>query len=311
MINFCRAGFLGIALTLLTSCAVFGGAESTQDADVSLRFAVLGDAEPKPEARFPHMAAAVAHINAMAQRQRIDFAMGVGDIAHKGTIVQYEAATAVLQQLRPPFFPIMGNEEHNSTVARYLEYAARWNAGKGGIDGARYVREYGDVALIFASPDSGRDFHDEGIAWLSAQVQRLQPKPVFLVVHGAQVGVYPERADKGIEHPGFLKVVAEPNVRAVISGDLHMDMDRVHHSKQIGHVHYLHIPALERTKIPDETRHTPMVRVFTLSRDGRVKVETYTVGDFTPLSRHEYRFALTAAPSSAGDATARTGTDLQ
>jgi 3',5'-cyclic-AMP phosphodiesterase len=286
-----RVSTLVWTLVLLSAPGlVTAGAAATESSQ--LRFAVLGDAEPKPEARFPHTEAAVAHINALGERQRIDFVIGVGDIAHKGTVLQYENATPVLQRLVPPFYPIMGNEEHNSSVERFLTYAARWNEGKGEIRSARYVVERPALALVMASPDDGRDFRDEGIAWLKAEVQRLAPKPVMLVVHGAQVGIYPERTDKGITHPGFADVVALPNVAAVISGDLHMDMDRVVHSKRIDGVHYLHIPALERTKIPDEDRHTPMLRVFTVSAEGEVVVDTYVVGEPAPLARHAYRFAL-------------------
>jgi 3',5'-cyclic-AMP phosphodiesterase len=78
----------------------------------------------------------------------------------------------------------------------------------------------------------------------------------------------------------------------VISGDLHMDMDRVNHSKKIDHVHYLHIPALERTKIPDETNHTPMFRVMTIAEYGRVGVDTYAIGDTVPRKNLHYSFTL-------------------
>jgi 3',5'-cyclic-AMP phosphodiesterase len=78
----------------------------------------------------------------------------------------------------------------------------------------------------------------------------------------------------------------------VISGDLHMDMDRVNHSKKIDHVHYLHIPALERTKIPDETNHMPMFRVMTIAKDGKVTVDTYAVGDHVPREEHAWSFTL-------------------
>jgi hypothetical protein len=33
----------------------------------------------------------------------------------------------------------------------------------------------------------------------------------------------------------------------------------------VGNVHYLHIPALERIKIPDEDFHTLMFRVMTIT----------------------------------------------
>lgn len=286
-----------LAIVLVTACSAEPGPDAPDVPidDVALRFVVLGDGEPKPLAEFPHTEAAVSDVNALAERQQIDFAVGVGDIAHDGTLVQYEAATPVLQALTLPFYPIMGNEEHTTTVERFLEYANRWNEGKAEISSPSYVQDHGPVVLVYASPDFGRDFEDDGIAWIKEQLEAASPKPVFLIVHGAQAGAYPENPEKGVTHPGFADIVAQPNLRAVISGDLHMDMDRVNHSKQIDGVHYLHIPALERTKIPDETRHTPMFRVFSVLDNDEVQVETYEVGTPEPLERHAYRFSLARA----------------
>ena len=255
-----------------------------------LRVATLGDAEPKPLPEFPHMSAAVEQINTLAQTTLIDFVIGVGDIAHKGTEIQYEAATQVLQKLKAPFYPIMGNEEHGSSVERYLHYAKKWNNK---LASPSYVINHDKLAFVFASPDHSRDFDDSGAGWILEQLQRLAPKPVILVVHGAQQGVYPENAEKGISNQVFRdKVISQPNLAVVISGDLHMDMNRVDHSKKIDHVHYLHIPALERTKIPDETNHTPMFRVMTIAKSGKVTVDTYAVGSPDPLAVHAYSFNI-------------------
>jgi 3',5'-cyclic-AMP phosphodiesterase len=266
------------------------GAFFAQASEPVLRFAVLGDAEPKPEPRFPHMQAAVSQINAMSESLAIDFVAGVGDIAHKGTLIQYEAATAVLRNLILPFYPIMGNEEHGASVERYLEFARRWNSDKNWVPATRYTWEHPKIALVFASPDFGRDFSDEGIAWMVNQLKALHPKPVMLVVHAAQAGVFKEAVAKGVHHPGFAEVVRSPNLMAVISGDLHMDMDRVGHSFEVDNVHYLHIPALERTKIPDEDNHTPMFRVITVLDDGTVDVDTYKVGVPDPQPHLGYTF---------------------
>jgi 3',5'-cyclic-AMP phosphodiesterase len=257
---------------------------------VLLRVALLGDAEPKPCAEFPHMDAAVKHVNTLAQALPMDFAIGVGDIAHKGTEIQYEEATEVLKNLSMPFYPIMGNEEHGSTVERFLLFAQMWNSP---IESASYVVNHDQLAFVFASPDHGRDFDDSGAQWILDQIKRLAPKPVVLVVHGAQQGVYSENPDKGISNQLFIdEVITQPNLAVVISGDLHMDMDRVNHSKKLGNVHYLHVPALERTKIPDETNHTPMFRVMTVAKDGKVFVDTYAVGDSVARQEHAYAFAL-------------------
>lgn len=283
-------------MVLVTGCvlAACDGLSTDPESNVVLRFAVLGDAEPKPEPEFPNLEAAVHDVNALAADGRMDFVVGVGDIAHKGTLIQYENATRVLQQLTLPFYPIMGNEEYGSTVERFVDFANRWNEGRAEIHSFRYVQDYEAVALVYASPDFSRDFDDDGINWMLEQIQALAPKPVLLIVHAAQAGAYPENADKGINNPGFAKVLAQANLSAVISGDLHMDMDRVNHSKRIGAVHYLHIPALERTKIPDETRHVPMFRVFTLDESGQFRVDTYRVGEREPLAHHAYQFPLSS-----------------
>ena len=283
------------AILFLSMTVAWGGAFALDSDAVVLRFAVLGDAEPKPEPRFPGVASAVQDVNSIAARGRIAFVVGAGDLAHKGTVVQYENVTPILQGLSRPFYPIMGNEEHNATVARFLDYAKRWNPE---ITSTSYVQDRGPVVLVHASPDFSRDFNDDGVDWILDQVKRAAPKPVFLVVHAAQAGVYPENAEKGVHNPRFAEVVSQPNLAAVISGDLHMDMDRVVHSRQIGQVHYLHIPALERTKIPDETRHTPMYRVVSVTESGEVRVDTYQTGISEPLEHHAYSFALDRSPIS-------------
>ena len=71
-----------------------------------------------------------------------------------------------------------------------------------------------------------------------------------------------------------------------------MDMERVNHSKKIEHIHYLHIPALERTKVPDKTNHTPMFRVMTITKDGHVTIQTYANGESTSRAEHDYSFVL-------------------
>ena len=278
--------------TLLSACSGPQQQAEPVAAGKVLSFAVLGDAEPKPEPQFPNVAAAVADVNQLSGPLQLDFVVGVGDIAHKGTLLQYDNVTPVLQQLTLPFYPIMGNEEHNSTVERFMHYANLWNQDKVTLNAPSYVLEFDTVALVLASPDHGRDFNDSGIDWMQQQISQLYPKPVLLVVHGAQAGVYPENAEKGIQHPGFAGVIAQPNLAAVISGDLHMDMDRVEHSKQLGKVHYLHIPGLERTKIPDESQHTAMYRVFNIDSNGLVQVDTYQTGVKQPLARHAYQFSL-------------------
>lgn len=275
-----------LLVILFSSCKANSGASDS----ILLRVAIIGDAEPKPLAEFPNMDAAVEQINSLSEKQPIDFVIGVGDIAHRGTEVQYEAATQVLQKLNPPFYPIMGNEEHESTVERYLHYAQKWNSN---VESTRYVLDYEKVAFVFASPDYTSQFNDSGALWIEEQLQRLAPKPVVLVVHVPQKGVFLEKPERGVDNKLFgEEVISQPNLAVVISGDLHMDMDRTNHSKKLGDVQYLHIPGMERTKVPDTTNHTPMFRLMTIAKDGNVTIDTYVVGETIPSEKHAYTFRL-------------------
>lgn len=282
----------GLLCVLLASFNLQANTADEQS-NTLLRFAVLGDAEPKPKAEFPGLAGAVDDLNRLHREQPFDVVLGVGDIAHKGTLLQYEAASIELERLQMPFHTIMGNEEHGSTPERFLEYARRWNAGQADHVALRQTLEYDNLALLLVSPDHGRDFDDQSIDWMRSKLRELARKPVFLVVHAAPAGTFAEHPRKGANHPGFSELMKERNLRAVISGDLHMDMDRVQHSHRIGQVHHLHIPGLERTKIPDESRHSPMFRLFSIDNQGLVRVETVKVGAANkPLPQYDYLFML-------------------
>lgn len=240
-----------------------------------LRFAVIGDAEPKPRAEFPNLRAAVDRINALAPRLGLQFVAGIGDIPHKATQIQYDAATAELSRLELPFYPIMGNEEFNGTQEQFLHYANLWNSGSTSIPDIRYVVDTPRMALIFASPDrDGREFTDAGVRWIAARIEELAPKPVMLFVHGAQVGVFREGGDKGTAHPDFPQLAEAGQLRAIFSGDLHMDLDRVRGIRRVDGVHHVHIPALERTKIPDKCAHTPWFRIVSVYPNGLIQVQT-------------------------------------
>lgn len=71
----------------LPSTLVISSEANPAYGNVVLSFAVLGDAELKPEAAFSGVSAAVDEVNALALARSHDFVAGVGDIAHKGTTI--------------------------------------------------------------------------------------------------------------------------------------------------------------------------------------------------------------------------------
>ena len=262
-------------------------------AKAELRFAVIGDGEPKPDAEFPGLKAAIESINELAEDHDLSFVAGIGDIPHKGTVVQYEAALEVLKDLEIPLYPIMGNEEYNASEQRYLEYANRWNQGRVHVRALKYVVETQPMALIFATPEKdGRDFHDKGVRWIEAQLDAIGDKPTVLFIHGAPQAVFPEGGDKGVANPEFLGLMDRSSLVATFSGDLHMDLTRVEGVREKYGVHHVHVPALERTKLPDKARHVPYYRIVSVLDNREVVVNTIDAVAGKVAPSLTYRFSL-------------------
>lgn len=265
-------------------------AQSDEKAPV-LVFAVIGDAEPKPEPEFPGLQATVTTLNSLAGSRSVEFVFGVGDLAHKATDIQYQNLTKVLSDLELPFYPIMGNEEFHGTPEQFLEHANQWGNAQKPLDATRYVNDHHGFRFISATPDlNGREFTDQGIEWIDQQLNHQPSQPKFLFVHGAQVGIFPEGGDKGTANPNFQTLAEHEKLAVIFSGDLHMDIHRVDGIvEQLGVLH-VHVPALERTKIPDESFHHPYFLLVTLYDDGLGVIETMDANTGQTLPRYTHQF---------------------
>ncbi|MGI6083672.1 MAG: metallophosphoesterase family protein [Limnochordia bacterium] len=121
----------------------------------AVTFAVIGDCEPKPNPVFIELDKSVRAINELKDELGIRFTASVGDLAHKGSVEQYEALTACLENLQTPFYAIMGNEELMGGTERFFRYVARWNTNPRTIPAGRYVFQQSGCLLVFASAEDG------------------------------------------------------------------------------------------------------------------------------------------------------------
>ena len=256
------------------------------------RIAILGDAEPKPEPTFTHTASAVQVINRLDEQAPIAFVASVGDLAHKGTIAQYEAVGEHMIALRPPLLPILGNEElvAEGGAGRLLRYTAKWNSGDseqgvGLVRELSYTRRLAGHLFVFASAmDGGKEFVDEEIDWIEAQLDAGGELSAIVFMHNAPAGLFcPERA---MQRPTFAqRVLARDNVIATFSGHLHMNIDQwPGHARCARGVHHIHAPGLERTKLG--SRHVPRFRLLTIERQ-HVTVQTYNLATHRFEPEHE------------------------
>ncbi len=280
-----------------------------------VRFAIIGDVEPKPEPEFGSLHRAVDAICALHERAPLDFVAGIGDLAHKGTGIQYRGVSDALRRLPVPFHAILGNEEYGSTEARFFHYARGWNADPGAIPAVSYTRTYGGIRYVFATArEGGKEFSPAEIDWIAEQIDAANGgcgapggTPVVLFTHQAANGVFPDDAGKCMKGRLYSeRVLSRPNLGIIFSGHSHMNLDTcTTYARDRRGVHHVHVPGIARTKIGGA--HTPRFRVVQIDNGRDVTVGTCNAetGDLEP--RHRIRFTLSNGAREREPATPPSG----
>lgn len=258
----------------------------------SLRFAIIGDVEPKPDPVFAQLEDAVRCINAVHAQTPLDFVAGIGDIPHKGSVEQYENSTPILANLSLPLFGIMGNEEMAGGVERYVHYAAQWRKVTPAAIELRYVKECGNFTCIFmtASVD-GVQFSDDDLQWLGEQVQQYAHTAILLFSHAPAKDIYKIDQKRAVQDERFAEILQHPSLRLHFTGHTHIDPDFAPTHVVDSHgLHHVHVPGITRTKVGD--KHTPRLRFVELQANGAVDIQTFNLQTQQFEETHRVRFNL-------------------
>ena len=265
----------------------------------AIRFAIIGDVEPKPEPDFGNLHRVVDAINVLHDEVPFAFIAGTGDIAHRGTELQYRGASEALQRLPDiPVWPILGNEEYGSTEARFFEYVRLWNRGGEDINTPSYVRHAGGLRFVFATArQGGKELTDEEVEWIGSAVDgdgvgANGRTPAFLFTHQGAHGIFPDAVGgRSMKRTELNKrILPRPNLMAVFSGHSHMNVDtcQTHVCDEFG-VHHVHIPGIERTKVGGE--HIPRFRMVAIE-DSVMTIHTMNVAIGKLEPQHTIRVSL-------------------
>lgn len=270
-----------------------------QDRDIACRFAVLGDAEPKPHPEFPNLAAAIDAINRLHSSQPFDFVAGIGDLPHRGTPAQYEALDELLPALTPRLHAIVGNEEMDGTIMDFFRHASTWNENPNEIPSLQFERTYGGYRFVFAGAGAdGKGFTTAERTWLLDRVEDIQDGPVILFTHVAARDVFPDsRAELGVQ---FDTILQHPNLTLTFSGHSHMNPDETECFGWDEHdTYHVHVPGLERTKVG--SRHVPRLPVVELTADGEADIRLFNLDQsaFEPKHARTIELASTMADAEA------------
>jgi len=261
-----------------------------QEPNTPVRFAILGDVEPKPDPLFALFKNAIDRINAIHAQTPLEFVAGIGDIPHNGTLVQYDNASAILASLQPPLFAIMGNEEMAGGVERFQQYAAQWrNTTPDNID-LRYTKECGQYTCIFLTASvNGVQFSDDDLDWLKKQAGLYSH--ILLFTHAPAKDVFPINQSRAVQSERFAEILKTPSIRLHFSGHTHIDPDfaATHVIDQHG-THHVHIPGIERTKVGE--KHTPRFRLVDLQPDGSIDIQTFNLETQQFEEAHRIRCAF-------------------
>lgn len=130
-----------------------------------------------------HLAAAVAHLNAMAPQPRA--VVATGDTVNDATAAEYTRLAGILADLRAPLYLLPGNHDDPALLAAaFPEHRYLRPSPAGTYD---YVADLGGVALVALDTSVRGQAHgavgEAQLAWLDATLERLHNTPVLVAMH--------------------------------------------------------------------------------------------------------------------------------
>lgn len=170
-----------------------------------------------------HLAACVAHVNALAPRP--DAVVITGDLTNDGRPEEYAALRELLAPLTMPYYLIPGNHDqrnHLSAAFSNLPYLT------GVTEFVHYVVDAHPVRLIALDTTEpgqpGGRLCGQRLAWLEARLGEAPQKPTIIFMHHPPFATGIEHMDAmALADPAPLAAIVQrfPNVERVLCGHLH------------------------------------------------------------------------------------------
>lgn len=169
-----------------------------------------------------HLAAAIAHLNALAPRPEL--VLFTGDLTDHGTPEQMEHLAAHLRSLEIPLLPIPGNHDDRTTFHAAFPAIARG----AGDQAFSYVADRGPLRLIMLdSSVPGEPFgllDAESLDLVRRALSETPDRPTLIAVHHPPVAVGIEHMDRqNLRNADALAEIVSGarNVLAILCGHIH------------------------------------------------------------------------------------------
>ena len=174
------------------------------------------------------LARCVAALNALEPRP--DVVIMTGDLVDQGDPEQYAYLKTLLAPLEIPYYLLVGNHDDRKTLREAFSERAELRTGG---DFVHYTADLGPLRLIALDSvvpgQSAGNLCDARLAWLDAQLETSQDRPVIVALHHPPF-------ECGIGHMDALRLAPQaaerlaaliaryPNVERVICGHVHRPM---------------------------------------------------------------------------------------
>jgi len=249
--------------------------DSSQDyktPENNILFCVVGDLEPKSGV-YKHFESSVTELNKLDRELELNFVASVGDLVHRGKKDHYKSLDHLIQNLRPKFYPIIGNEEIGGGTELFLRHLNKWNKTRDFKD-VSYTLEFEDFQFIFASAvNNGSNLSSKEINWIKNNLKNNKPSVLF--IHSPINPSFP-RSQKGSKSSRFNCLLEQENLILVFSGHSHMDLDtNTTFIKDKFGTNHVHVPGVERTKIGK--KHVPRFRFVHINTNGIIEIKSYNL----------------------------------
>ncbi len=193
-----------------------------------LKFLVMSDLHLAPSPDLAHgldtskrLALGVESIN--QEYPDADFCMLAGDLVDRGDKESYQRLKAIMQSLKIPYYPALGNHDDRDA---FLSVFGRAQCDSNGHV-QRVIDQKGYRVIVLDSVEAGRHtgvLCDKRLAWLRDQLNTALDRPVIVIIHHHVNKVRFFMDDYLLENPNELLDVLDthPDVRHVISGHVHI-----------------------------------------------------------------------------------------